>query len=68
MESLYITVKDSSKKRFLIDLLNKLDFVKINGKTKKRKNGKHDIFMSAGMWKNRSIDADELRKQAWKLK
>ncbi|MBI5325453.1 MAG: hypothetical protein HZB41_09320 [Ignavibacteriae bacterium] len=67
MDNLYITVKDSSKTGFLIDLLNKLEFVEIDRRVKKRKNGKHDIFKSAGIWKGRNIDAEELRKQAWKL-
>ena len=67
MDDLYVTVKDSTKTGFLIEMLNKLDYVEIHRKIKKRKNGKHDIFKSAGIWKDRSVDATELRKQAWKI-
>ena len=28
-------------------------------------NEKHDFFASAGMWKDKNIDAKELRAKAW---
>ena len=68
MDSLYITIKDSTKTGFIIELLEKLDFVEINRKKRdKRKNSKHDILNSAGIWKDRNISAEELRKEAWNI-
>jgi hypothetical protein len=70
MEKLTITIKDDSKLRQVLNFLNKLDFVEVHRdiSSSKSKAKKHDIFGSAGMWKNREVDANQLREDAWKRK
>ncbi|MCG8310707.1 MAG: hypothetical protein MI975_25180 [Cytophagales bacterium] len=48
--------------------MKQLDFVEVEKTSFKRKSTtrKYDFFASAGLWKNRNINADELRKNAWK--
>lgn len=62
------TIKDGRKLRFLMELLKQFDFVEIEKSSSKSKisDKKHDLFASAGMWKNREINSEELRKRAWK--
>ncbi len=38
-----------------------------NKKTKPKKDKTHDFFTSACLWKDRKIDAEKLRKEAWKI-
>lgn len=66
MEQLILNIKDRSKLSFLKQLLNQFDFVEIEKKVKKKKSTDYDFFNSAGLWENRKVNADELRKQAWK--
>ncbi len=68
MEKITLTIKDNSKLHFLLELLKQFDFVEIQKSSSKRKistTSKYDLFASAGMWKDRNIDARELRKKAW---
>lgn len=68
MEKIILTIKDGRKLRFLMELLKQFDFVEIEKSSSKSKisDKKHDLFTSAGMWKNREINSEELRKRAWK--
>ncbi|MFH1051482.1 MAG: hypothetical protein V1779_11205 [bacterium] len=66
MEQISLSIKDDSKTKFLIDLLKQLDFVEFTIEKKDVKK-KYNFFKSAGLWKNRNIDGETLRKQAWKL-
>ena len=68
MEKIILTIKDGRKLRFLMELLKQFDFVEIEKSSSKSKisDKKHDLFASAGMWKNREINSEELRKRAWK--
>ncbi len=66
MERLILNIKDSSKLSFLLQLIRQLDFVEVEKVKKKKIAAKYDFFSSAGLWANREIDAEELRKQAWK--
>jgi len=45
--------------------LEEFDFLEIREGGQKL-DEKYDFFSSAGMWKDREIDAKQLRKQAWK--
>ena len=68
MEKIILTIKDGRKLRFLMELLKQFDFVEIEKSSSKSRisDKKHDLFASAGMWKNREINSEELRKRAWK--
>lgn len=62
MEKITLTIKDSRKKNFLLELLRQFDFVEIQKKSEKE--DVYDFFASAGLWKGRDINADKLREQA----
>lgn len=68
MEKIILKIKDDSKLSFFLKLMQQLDFVEVENTSFKRKSTtkKYDFFASAGLWKNRDINADELRKKAWK--
>ncbi len=65
MEKITLTIKDTKKKNFLLELLKQLDFVEVQ-KPAVRKPVKHDFFDSEGLWKGRDVNAETLRKKAWK--
>jgi hypothetical protein len=65
MEKITLTIKDLKKKNFFLELLNQFDFIEIQ-KAKEEKNDQYDFFASAGLWKDRDINANQLREQAWK--
>ena len=52
---------------FLYEMLRYYDFLELPKlqETVKEKT-EHDFFQSAGMWKNRDITQETLRKKAWK--
>ena len=61
-----LNIKDESKLSMFLEWLNQFDFVDVYNKTeKKNKAKKHNFFASAGLWENRDINADDLRKKAW---
>jgi len=68
MEKLTLTVKDDSKLQYLVNFLQQLDFIEVkrHKSVKVMPTKKYDFFASAGLWKDREIDAKELRKRAWK--
>ena len=71
MEKFIIELKDISKRSFLLELLTQLDFIEL--KTEKQKGDRvvqeeaYDLFQSAGLFTNREIDANQLRKDAWRV-
>lgn len=67
MNTVTVSVKDSSKLDLFIKILEQFDFVEIQTSKKKKVSHKqkHDFFKSAGRWKNRDITIEELRTQAW---
>lgn len=67
MKKITVTIKDDKKINFLIELLEQFDFIEID-KSRQKKEEKYDFFASAGLWKNRKINADQLRSQAWQRK
>lgn len=67
MEKVILNVKDKSQLQKLLDAIKKFEFVEVLSVPKITSVSKdHDIFESAGMWKDREINAQELRKEAWK--
>lgn len=67
MQKITLTIKDDDKVNFLMELLNQFDFIEIK-KSEQKRDENYNFFASAGLWKNREIDADLLRKQAWQRK
>lgn len=67
MEQIVLTLKDNSHTFMLLQLLRHFDFVEnVNVLQLKKQDKEYDFFQSAGMWKDRNIDANQLRKNAWK--
>jgi hypothetical protein len=71
MEKFIIELKDYSKRDFLLELLTQLDFIELKVKMEEEQDLKekedYDFFQSAGLLANRNIDANQLRKQAWRI-
>lgn len=72
MKELVIIIKDDTKVKLLMEILSLMDFVEVKKKEgssadKSKKSSGYDFFQSAGLFKNRQIEATELRKKAWKL-
>ena len=72
MESITVTVDNQEKARMLSELLKALDFVnevKLNRTsqqpTDEEKDGDTDFFALAGLWKDRQVDIETIRRQAW---
>ena len=67
MQKITLTIKDDKKVNFLMELLKQFDFIEINISGQK-KDEDYNFFASAGLWKNREINAEKLRRQAWQRK
>lgn len=65
MQKITLTVKDDSKIQFFLELIKQFDFIEVQ-QSAKRKADDYNFFASAGLWKNRNIDSNQLREQAWK--
>ena len=73
MEQIVIQVSDKEKADILFELLNSLDFVDfVSSRVEKNVEtstiaGKKtlDFFSLAGLWKNREVDSELIRKKAW---
>ncbi len=67
METLTIKVKNKERLMFLYEMLSYYDFLELPKleETEKKKT-EHNFFQSAGMWKDRNITQETLRKKAWK--
>ena len=71
MANFIIQLKDLSKKGFLLELLAQLDFIEVRdvpGESKTQEQAEtYNFFQSAGLFSNREIDANQLRKAAWRI-
>ncbi len=66
METIVINIKDQTKYLSFLQFVQQLDFVEVEMPAKKRSaSKKYDFFASAGLWKDKIIDAKELRTKAW---
>jgi hypothetical protein len=74
MEQIVIQISDKEKADMLFKLLNSLDFVDFvsprveeNMQTTTTAGGEDhlDFFSLAGLWKNRKVDLELIRKKAW---
>lgn len=69
MEQLRIRVKSPEKAKILSEFLSALDFVssvEIIEEQTKTSEDMEDFFSLAGLWENRSITAQSIRKVAWR--
>ena len=66
MEKVILNVKDKSQLQKIFDAIRKFDFVEVWSAPKTATASKsHDIFESAGMWRDREINVQALRKRGW---
>lgn len=66
METLTIKVKNKERLIFLYEVLRYYDFVELPDlQDVETKDDKCDFFQSAGIWKERDITQETLRKKAW---
>jgi hypothetical protein len=74
MEQILIQIKDKSKAQALMNFLKTLDYIEnITSANppmvESSKNDKEaDFFALAGLWANRDISQESLRKQAWPVR
>lgn len=69
MEKLILKIKDEGKLNFFLELLKQFDFVEVQRvKKEPQKDSDYNFFASSGLWAGRDIDADSLRKKAWKIR
>lgn len=68
MDEIIIKIKDNSRKKFFLELLEQLDFVELVelGKINKEEQNS-DFFDAAGIWKDKDIEPNQLREKAWNL-
>ena len=72
MEQIIIKLKDESKRSFLLELLAQFSFVELQPKSTAQAEdladqSPHDFLQSAGLFANRDINANQLRKEAWRV-
>ena len=71
MERYIIELKDLSKRTFFLELLSQLDFIDFKIREEEEEEPvtekDYDFFQSAGLFANREIDANQLRKEAWRI-
>ena len=62
MEQITLTIKDEKKRDLLLSLLKELNFVEVAGQPadKSEEQKAYDFFASAGLWKDREINGQEL--------
>ncbi|MEZ4777335.1 MAG: hypothetical protein R3D00_29430 [Bacteroidia bacterium] len=66
MKAFVIRLKDRKYRNFLTELLSRLDFIEWATDSDASVEKTHDLFASAGMWADYEINAQTLRKAAWK--
>lgn len=71
MTKLHINIKDDDKAIILLNLLKELPFVEIEAERERAagrtvREGKGDLADLFGLWENRDITLNEIRKKAWK--
>lgn len=67
MQKITLTIKDDKKVDFLLELLKQFDFIEIK-KSEQKRDEDYNFFASAGLWKDREIDAEQVRRKAWQRK
>ena len=68
METLTIKVKNRERLLFLYRLLKYFDFVELpEMKDETGASSKGDFFTIAGIWKDREVSQESIRKKAWRM-
>lgn len=66
MEPIILNIKDQAKYLSFLQFIQQLDFVEVEKPANNKVvTEKYDFFASAGLWKDKTIDAKELRTKAW---
>lgn len=72
MEQITVLIPDQDKAQLLIELLRSLDFISDVQQISSETNGQHletaaadDFFSFAGLWSDREVSFESLRRQAW---
>lgn len=68
MTQLIVQLDNDEKAEMLSEMLSALTFVdsvKLMKEQGQVKNDTEDFFSLAGLWKNRDISAESIRKEAW---
>ena len=70
MEQIIITLKDQSKRSFFLDLLAQLDFLEfqvVQVSEEEAGEEAYDFFQSAGLFEGRTVNAEQIRKEGWRI-
>ncbi len=65
MEQIVVQIKDKHKGRILLELLKALDFVDVVKSIQQEDAEPVDFFSFSGLWANRDIQIDDIRRKAW---
>jgi len=65
MEQIVVQIRDKHKGRILLELLKALDFVHVVKSTEQEDVEPVDFFSFSGLWANRDIHIDDIRRKAW---
>ncbi|MDU9047239.1 MAG: hypothetical protein Q3M30_00200 [Candidatus Electrothrix sp. Rat3] len=68
MEQIVVQVRDKEKAKMLLDLLTALDFVdsvQAGQSETSEQDTPEDFFSLAGIWQDRDITQETIRKEAW---
>jgi hypothetical protein len=65
MEQIVVQIRDKHKGRILLELLKALDFVHTVKSTEQEDAEPVDFFSFSGLWANRDINIDDVRRKAW---
>ncbi|MBK8396802.1 MAG: hypothetical protein IPL26_16425 [Leptospiraceae bacterium] len=66
MEEILIRIKDHDKLESLMNFLLSVDYIEVKKVKQSPKHKSKDFFSTVGLWKNREIDLESIRKKAWK--
>jgi hypothetical protein len=70
MSVVVLNIKNEEKGKFLLDFLKQIEFIDIEEPpAKKIKTKEEESFRELfGIWKDRDIDLETIRKKAWKVR
>ncbi|NIM10710.1 MAG: hypothetical protein GTO45_01885 [Candidatus Aminicenantes bacterium] len=70
MSVVVLNIKNEEKGRFLLDFLKQIEFIEVEEPpAKKAKSKEKESFTELfGIWKDRDIDLETIRKKAWKVR
>lgn len=67
MQTLRVTVNDDRTKQLLLRILHTMDGVHVKEtRQTEQRNAGNALLQLCGIWKDRDISIDDIRKRAWK--